>query len=234
MISFSKKSFNTLFYTASTALPPGEDSSFSHHHITPLPVTNCGAGLNFLTTSGKIPKPNNVIVSPSLINSPVKSDQIETGPKVLNSGDMDRLASCTESLGFESCNEKNVNNDFENSEKSRVNDKSKNSDKKNKGIKNKSFPPPLSSFDANGKPTFFLHPVRSNGRLELIKVNINRQERLRALREDGRLSLPLVESDHKNSEMITSTDVVGEKSSDKDKFFLKELKFPVSNGGGED
>lgn len=235
MINFCKKSFNTLFNTASTISPPGEDSSANHHHITPLPVTNCDTGLNVLITSGKSPKPKNVTVS-SLTNSPVKSDQIETGLKVLNSGDIDRLASCTESLGFESCNERSINNNFYSSEKSRANEKSRKFDKKNKGIKNKSFPPPLSSFNGNGKPEFFLRPVRNNGRLKLTEVKINRPERLRASREDGRLRLNLVESEYKSDDVITSTDhVVGDKlGDDMDKKIVKELKFPGNIGGGED
>lgn len=235
MINFCKKSFNTLFNTASTALsPPGEGSSGNQHPITPLPVTNCDTGLNSLITSCKIPKSNNVTVS-SQINNPVKSDQVENGLKVLNSGDIDRLASCTESLGFESCNERSINNNFYSSDKLRANGKSSKVEK-NKVVKNKSFPPLLSSFNGNGKPTFFLRPVRNNGRLKLTEVKINRPESLHASREDGRLRLHLVESDYKNDDVITSTDhVVRDKlGDDMDKKVVEELKFPENIRGEED
>ncbi|KAL8109405.1 hypothetical protein AgCh_025484 [Apium graveolens] len=213
----------------------GEESSANDHHITPLLVTDCGAKQNFFTTSREHPKSSNLIVSPSLINSPVKVDQIETGLKALNSGDTYKLSSCTDTLRFESCHEKSVKNDFENSAKSRAIDIWRKYDTKNKGIKNKTVPPPLSSFDANGKPTFFLHPVRNNGRLKLIEVKINRPEGLHALGEYGQHRLYPVESNDKSSDLITSTDVAEERISDnKDKRIAKELKFPVSRGGGED
>ncbi|KAL8109406.1 uncharacterized protein LOC141672834 [Apium graveolens] len=235
MINFCKKSFNTIFNTASTAFSTrGEDSSAYRHRITPLPVFYCDTGLNSLIITGKIPKSNSVTVS-SLVNSPVKSDQNETGLKVVNSGDTDRLASCTESLGFESCNERSINNNIYRSEKLRANGKSSKVDK-NKVVKSKSFPPLLSSFNGNGKPTFFLRPVRNNGRLKLTEVKINRPETLRACREDGRLRLHLVESDYTNDDVITSTAyVVGDKlGDDMDKQIVEELKFPEIIGGGED
>lgn len=231
MMDFCKKSFYTLFNTASTAFTlPKEDSADNHHRNTPLPVTDCGAGLNILANSTVPPKFDNVIDSSSLINIPVKSDQTETGLKVLNSGDTDKLASCTESLGFESCNERSLNNVLESSEKSRDDGKSRKFNKKNKELKRKSFPPPLSSFTDSGKPTFFLRPVRKNGRLKLNEVQINRPECLRASRENGRLRLHLVQSDQKKEGAITSTDAAGEKLSDGK--VLKGWKFSTTNGGG--
>ncbi|KAL1833423.1 hypothetical protein ACET3Z_003074 [Daucus carota] len=209
MISFCKKSFSTLFNIASTALtPPQEDSSTNHHPVASLPVTKRDTDLDSIASSGEIPKHDSVTDSSSFINIPVKSDQIETG-LTLNSCDIDKLASCTESLGFESHNESSQDSVFEDTHKSRANVKFTKFDKETKKIKNKSFPPPLSTFDDKGKPTFFLHPVRNNGRLKLIKVNINTPDQsLGASRDNGRLRLHLLESDHKIDDVITSTDAV--------------------------
>ncbi|KAK3200357.1 hypothetical protein Dsin_023772 [Dipteronia sinensis] len=59
----------------------------------------------------------------------------------------------------------------------------------------KKFPPLLSSFNHHGQPSFFLRPVRKDGRLELTEVRIDRPEILRAYREDGRLRLHLIRDD---------------------------------------
>lgn len=55
-----------------------------------------------------------------------------------------------------------------------------------------SFPPPLSSLDSNGQPSFILLPVRKDGRLQLSQVRIKRPEIVYAARQDGRLRLYLV------------------------------------------
>ncbi|WOG84327.1 hypothetical protein DCAR_0103510 [Daucus carota subsp. sativus] len=150
MISFCKKSFSTLFNTAIIALtPPQEDSSTNHHPITSLPVTKCDTDLDSIASSGEIPKHDSVTDSSSFINIPVKSDQIETG-LTLNSCDIDKLASCTESLGFESHNESSQDGVFKDTQKSRANVKFTKFDKETKKIKNKSFPPPLSTLDDKG------------------------------------------------------------------------------------
>lgn len=54
------------------------------------------------------------------------------------------------------------------------------------------FPPPLSSLNGNGQPSFILVPVRKNGRLQLSKVRIKKPKILYATRQDGRLKLFLV------------------------------------------
>ena len=56
----------------------------------------------------------------------------------------------------------------------------------------KKFPPPLTSLNRYGWPSFILRPVRKNGRLELTEVKIHRPEILRASRENGRLTIHLV------------------------------------------
>ncbi|XP_028770734.1 protein FANTASTIC FOUR 1-like [Neltuma alba] len=55
-----------------------------------------------------------------------------------------------------------------------------------------SFPPPLSSLNLNGQPSFYLRPVRKDGRLKLIEVRIHRPKILHAWRHDGRLTLHLI------------------------------------------
>ncbi|GAU21389.1 hypothetical protein TSUD_32180 [Trifolium subterraneum] len=57
---------------------------------------------------------------------------------------------------------------------------------------NNKFPPPLSSLDGNGQPSFILLPVRRNGMLQLNKVEVRRPKTLYASRQDGRLRLYLV------------------------------------------
>ncbi|XP_031104110.1 protein FANTASTIC FOUR 1 [Ipomoea triloba] len=61
--------------------------------------------------------------------------------------------------------------------------------------KSKKFPPPLSSLTQDGKPIFFLRPVRKDGRLKLRQVKANWPETLLASRKDGRLRMHLIYSD---------------------------------------
>ncbi|XP_039057754.1 protein FANTASTIC FOUR 2-like [Hibiscus syriacus] len=118
---------------------------------------------------------------------------------------MDDMDLCTESLGFESCNERQIDDDdgrggeyngfCEEEIRGRWRDKKRVEEKRLEDKRNKKFPPPLSSLNQNGKPCFYLKPVRANGRLELTEVKIHRPEILCAVRENGRLRLHLVSSD---------------------------------------
>lgn len=117
-------------------------------------------------------------------------------------GSVDGLMSCTESLGFESSDERRVDDqieglNFEMGDSRRESSFGGNSKWKREHVRRevKKFPPPLSSLDQNGKPTFFLRPVRKDGRLELQEVKISRPEILFASREDGRLRLHLISSE---------------------------------------
>ncbi|KAG4913959.1 hypothetical protein JHK84_054410 [Glycine max] len=104
------------------------------------------------------------------------------------------LASCTESLGFESSDEIHNNNDNCCDEKENCDDEiwRRRTMKAEGRGKVRSFPPPLSSLNRNGKPSFYLRPVRKDGRLELTEVRIQRSEILHASRHNGRLTLRLV------------------------------------------
>jgi hypothetical protein len=110
-------------------------------------------------------------------------------------GGVDGLMCCTESLGFESSDERRFDDDNELCSRviSTINKvKWREFGEKKKA---KKFPPPLSSLNHNGRPNFFLKPVRKDGRLELTEVRIDRHEILRASRQDGRLRLHLVEDE---------------------------------------
>lgn len=63
------------------------------------------------------------------------------------------------------------------------------------------FPPPISSLNELGQPSFIFVPIRKNGRMQLNKIRIRRPEILHATREDGRLRLFLI-PDHNVEEDI--------------------------------
>ncbi|XVF42025.1 hypothetical protein PTKIN_Ptkin01aG0327300 [Pterospermum kingtungense] len=172
------------------------------------PLSKCGLGL--ITNIETPPRVNpNVISSTSsaLINvnpmaptslspSSTKKDPGGIGLDDMGGG-VDGLMSCTESLGFESCDERRVDDDDNNKkfcggEMGRWRRKRR---EEKRGRDARKFPPPISSLNQNGQPCLYLKPVRKNGRLELIEVRLQRHEILRAVREDGRLRLHLVSSD---------------------------------------
>ncbi|MED6135207.1 hypothetical protein PIB30_044124 [Stylosanthes scabra] len=97
---------------------------------------------------------------------------------------------CTESLGFESIEEKTNVQDFDENHNRRV--LLRNNSKKEAAAAAASFPPPLPSLNQKGQASFALVPVRENGRLQLNKVRIKRPEILYASREHGRLKMFLV------------------------------------------
>ncbi|XVF31280.1 hypothetical protein REPUB_Repub16aG0132200 [Reevesia pubescens] len=189
----------------------------SHH------ISKCGLGLVSNETPTRVINPN-VIESSSLksmtsapSSPPLSSKKKDPGGIGFiddMGGGVDGLMSCTESLGFESCNERRVDDDDDDDDNNNdVNDhhhhqhliefcegerdrwRKKKSEEKRLGRDEKKFPPPLSSLNQNGQPCFYLKPVRKNGRLELTEVKIQRPEVLRAVRENGRLRLHLISSD---------------------------------------
>ncbi|KAK4851501.1 hypothetical protein QYF36_015740 [Acer negundo] len=117
-------------------------------------------------------------------------------------GGVDGLMSCTESLGFESSDERTLDEKIDQLGRRVESPQSSLSPgaKWRKVVERrpremKKYPPPLSSFNHHGQPSFFLRPVRKDGRLELTEVRIDRPEILRAYREDGRLRLHLIRDD---------------------------------------
>ncbi|KAK7391965.1 hypothetical protein VNO78_20390 [Psophocarpus tetragonolobus] len=125
---------------------------------------------------------------------------------------IERLMACTESLGFQSID---INDEIDDNDTS--NDENEDENywwrkvrvKEGKG----NFPPPLSSMNVNGQPSFVLVPIRQNGRLKLSKVSIKRPEILYATRQDGRLRLFLfpdhcVEDDvEEQQELVSEFDI---------------------------
>ncbi|KAE8675360.1 hypothetical protein F3Y22_tig00111671pilonHSYRG00035 [Hibiscus syriacus] len=166
------------------------------------PHSKCGLGLVFSNEYNP-----NVVESSSLplLNTKPMSSLSKKDPGVIRfmddmGGEVDGLTSCTESLGFESCSEKRVNDEDEyefckEEIRGRWRNKKRVEEKRSDDKRDKKFPPPLSSLNQNGRPCFYLKPVRANGRLELTEVKIHRPEILLAVRENGRLRLHLVRSD---------------------------------------
>ncbi|XWS57587.1 hypothetical protein CRYUN_Cryun09bG0186500 [Craigia yunnanensis] len=176
--------------------------------MDPPPLSKCWLGL---ITNETPPRVNpNVVESSSVLNikpmtptwSSLSKKRDPGGIGFIDDmgggGGVDGLMSCTESLGFESCDERRVVDDDDDNNENR-----KGIDGEGKGVKrreekrerNKKFPPQLSSLNQNGQLCFYLKPVRKNGRLELTEVRIQRPEILRAVRQNGRLRLHLISSD---------------------------------------
>ncbi|KAF8018054.1 hypothetical protein BT93_H3071 [Corymbia citriodora subsp. variegata] len=124
---------------------------------------------------------------------------------------VDGLMSCTESLGFESSDERRVDDHLMMEDIESMNNKNGDDEGHHVGRtrwreeserrREKKFPPPLSSFNHKGQPSFFLRPVRRNGRLELTEVRIDRPEILRSSRQDGRLRLEFIRKEEEEEEL---------------------------------
>lgn len=141
-------------------------------------------------------------------------------------GGVDGLMSCTESLGFESCDERRVDDEIDElcSRASSTVTKVK-WRKVGERREVKKFPPPLSSLNHNGQPSFFLRPVRKDGRLELTEVRIDRPEIFHASRQDGRLRLHLV-----RNEEFDSNEEEEEKEQEQEHEFKQEHKEELVDG----
>ncbi|MED6169256.1 hypothetical protein PIB30_019726 [Stylosanthes scabra] len=174
---------------------PGTNKNHLHHHHSTAPSS---PGLGLLTTLTKHDDqdsklPNLVESSSSMLNSPSTAN----GLLFIDGGDEDDngITSCTESLGFESSNESRIVYDHQQEQEIIHNNNMNRKERRRGGRKAasvRSFPPPLTSLTRNGQPSFFLRPVRKDGRLELTQVRIQRQDILHAWRQDGRLRLHLI------------------------------------------
>ncbi|XP_021898696.1 protein FANTASTIC FOUR 1 [Carica papaya] len=230
MMSFCKKSVHSfLGLTAATAKPADYDYGGE-------PPCKCGLGIITAPSSSDAYRGPNIIES-SLIKIPMpaekrlESTEPPTAPfpavesllsrKDLGDfgfidevgGGVDGLMSCTESLGFESYDERRVDEDCRidimaagaassSSSLSSSRRKQWREDRQRSKREPKKFPPPLSSLNDNGQPNFFLRPVRKDGRLELTEVRIHRPEILRASRQDGRLRLHLITDEEQGQEDV--------------------------------
>ncbi|XP_058740576.1 protein FANTASTIC FOUR 1-like [Vicia villosa] len=159
-------------------------------------------GLALVTTiiTDKIPVPN-VLESTTMLNLKLNNNENSRHPSRIGfvSGDVDGLMSCTESLGFESCDERRVCERMNMNMRMNSDEKDESWRRKitmkrgeSRGNSMRTFPPPIPSLNRNGKPSFYLRPVRKDGRLELTEVRIHRPDILHASRHDGRLTLHLI------------------------------------------
>ncbi|KAI4301845.1 hypothetical protein L6164_035085 [Bauhinia variegata] len=181
-----------------------------HHHR----ISSLAGGLGLVAATRDVERIPNVLESATVkpITPPstptAKRDHGGIGFIDDIGGGVDGLMSCTESLGFESSDERRVDDQIEEINHDKDEDGSADSlgtTKTTESMRNwrrpasyhqrrqvKSFPPPITSLNRNGQPTFFLRPVRKDGRLELTQVRINRPDILHASREDGRLRLHFI------------------------------------------
>lgn len=189
-----------------------------NHQIKNLPL-KCNSssisesGLSLVSSTGDSKfQPNILESSPPCLFPPTKKrigflDDI--------GGGVDGLMSCTESLGFESSDERRVDTDIDGYKFNNNVDRDDHGSclnvkpwisnrekwrKMGERREVKKYPPPLSSLNQNGKPCFILKPVRKDGRLELTEVKIHRPEILKAHREDGRLRLHFIRDDEDEDE----------------------------------
>ena len=222
MMSFCRKSVHFLLSLTATTVDTAAAADHHHHNLNP-PWKCQALGLVTATNDMIRCRSPNVLESSSLNNkstssSPAVATNSQPPPPALEKkdpggigfiddigGGIDGLMSCTESLGFESSDERRADDDEEElclvsevrpwtkKEKWR-----KRTSSASTGLKR--FPPPLSSLNRNGQPSFFLRPVRKDGRLELTEVRIHRLEILRAYRGDGRLRLHFILDDEDEDE----------------------------------
>ncbi|CAK9174684.1 unnamed protein product [Ilex paraguariensis] len=279
LMSFCRKSVHYFLGFSSSGDNETEDS-FSHHRN----ISSLAGGLSLFTILADIQRPINVLESSTLKSTPpspptaaaaTTKPLMETPKKDPGGigfidevgGIVDGLMSCTESLGFESSDERrvddkidNLNNDELGWRKSPLNNSKWKRKFAQKQSEVKKFPPPLSSLNYDGKPNFFLRPVRKDGRLELSEVKIHSPKFLRASRQDGRLRLHLicdedlemeeqVEADQQvqedeeviveekvevqeNEKQITE-EKVGENKEEKRDDRVEEWRFPMASSGGD-
>ncbi|WJX80166.1 hypothetical protein P8452_63202 [Trifolium repens] len=187
--------------------------NFTTNQFQSHSVSCSGSGLALVTAAAtadnKInPVPN--ILQSAMSNSTTNITEITIPPRIgFVSGDVDGLMSCTESLGLESSNDDGMDVNFDENENDEIwRRKMMMKKAESRGNSMRSFPPPLTSLNWNGKPSFYLRPVRKDGRLELTEVRIHRPDILHASRHDGRLTLHLIpdpdeeEDDDEEEELV--------------------------------
>ncbi|OIT29720.1 hypothetical protein A4A49_29473 [Nicotiana attenuata] len=211
--------------------------------------------------------PTNYLVSTAMTPPPATAEKKDPGGiGFLDDvgGSVDGLMSCTESLGFESSDERSGDDQIEDHDQDDFNARksymasysnSRCWQRSNSEKKEKKFPPPLSSLNQDGKPNFFMRAVRKDGRLELTEVKIGRPETLLASRQDGRLRLHLIrdeeeeeETEEENEdftlekeehlddeeEVIETNQENNEEILEEEEEKVAEWKFPVTSGGSGD
>ncbi|GMH26007.1 hypothetical protein Nepgr_027850 [Nepenthes gracilis] len=131
-----------------------------------------------------------------------------------------RISECTESLGFESLNEKAAGADLTmeaavpegsvaGSEGSRGRTSGVVRDKRSEEEELKNFPPLLTTLNANGRPIFDLKKVNKDGRLVIRMLRNVRREIVRFVGSDGRLKMQLIEIDNSDEDEDDAEDESG-------------------------
>ncbi|KAJ7973396.1 Protein FANTASTIC FOUR like [Quillaja saponaria] len=244
--------------TNSSTTTTTENFSFQSHHNQKhrqyIVSVVGGGGLGLIIATGDIQKPSNILESTTVKPTPPSSPRVKKDPGGIGfiediGGGVDGLMSCTETLGFESPDERRIDDQIEeiNNENFDQNGTGNSCGRTTKTAEAKSakwrdqvkkFPQPISSLNQNGKPSFFLHPVRKDGRLELTEVRIHRPEILLASRQDGRLRLQLIsedqdiiegEEEEAEEEEVDEQEVEEKLEEERNGEFWK---FPAVNGDG--
>ncbi|KAK6937475.1 Fantastic Four domain [Dillenia turbinata] len=160
-----------------------DESIFGLSHSgsqTPTPTTPSPPRLNVST-------PNTDILSPPIVRCVFRMFRTPcTTPE--------RLALCTENLGFESSNEKSNGVDL------KPPDTRKLPSPRSRTRVVREFPPLMSSLDRSGRPRFYLSRVRKDGRLIIKKVRSGRREIVRSFESDGSLNLKIFHDDESEIE----------------------------------
>lgn len=178
-MSFYKRSFHSFLAQTNARRMPFKDDGTSQAQRKP-----CESGLGLKTLSAH--------------------DDIKRDPGgIVFAEEVDGLMLCTEYLGFESYDMRMSDNEVENKMTCLAEEENERVETRRRKTKKnvvaparetkREFPPPLSSLNSRGQRSFYLRPVRKEGRLELTQVMIDRPEIFHASREDGRLRLHLVD-----------------------------------------
>ncbi|KAJ9180192.1 hypothetical protein P3X46_008468 [Hevea brasiliensis] len=240
MMTFCKKSVHS-FLGLSTIPMNLDDDNKQPCSSKCLALLTSGLGLTTATAADSHKTPN-VLESASVVKSssssssspppsPFKKDPGGFGFIDDVGGGVNGLMSCTESLGFESSDERRVDDEIELCSRMKSTANKVKWRKIGERREVKKFPPPISSLDHNGHPCFFLRPIRKDGRLELTEVRIDRPEILRAYREHGRLRLHLVrDEDSDINEELQVQDQEHEKQAE----ILEEEKIEEEEVGEEE
>ncbi|KAL2345733.1 hypothetical protein Fmac_007018 [Flemingia macrophylla] len=201
------------------------NTASTHTHNHNLIGLDLGLGLGLATR--EVFRPPHVLESAMLrpISAPTPHNHSRS---LLIGSAVNGLTSCTESLGFESSDD--IQSDDNAAARSRGHEIWRRKAER-RGKVRRSLPPPLKSLSRDGKPSFYLQPVRKDGRLELTEVRIERKEILRASRHNGRLTLHLVADledvdEEESEEMETET----ETETEEDRVRVEEWKFPAVEG----
>lgn len=174
-------------------------SSDSRHFSLPSPN-----GL-IIIASGDLNRPPHVVTSSSVKPASNRDPDQDPNPNhwLGFDGVADGMLSCTESLGFESLGL--VSETGSEREILPVRSRSGKPRERKLDKERARFPPPISSFNQRGVRTF-LRPEKKDGRLLITEVRIERQEILRAERQDGRLRLQLIKPPEEEKEEESESD----------------------------